>query len=143
MCGIGMCQRTKMHTPLEKNWMGGSCQAVETQQVAWLTFVKYAQNQGVALVGEEDFDGIMGIAAICKKLELGVSWFFKKLELGSCFGQRHVSVAFIGKELLQHFVCERQTRPSECGAVFPTIAGASKVMATCFRKSLAHGHMRL
>ncbi len=111
--------------------------------MSWLLFIVNAENQRIALVGEEDFDGVVGIATVGKKLELAESWFFEQLEFGDGFWKRHIGVAFFYEELLQHFIGRTQTRTGEGGPVFPSIAAAAQIIAASLRELLAHGHVRL
>jgi len=49
----------------------------------WLALIVHAEDQGVALAGEKDLDGIVGVSALGKKLELRTAGFLEKFELGS------------------------------------------------------------
>ncbi len=116
---------------------------MKPKQMPRLSLIVHAENQRIALVGEQNFDGVVRVAFFGKQLELCATGLFEQLEFGNGFGQRHLGVAFIQQKLLEHVVCISQTRTRKRGAIFPAIASAAEVIAASFRELLAHRHMRL
>lgn len=116
---------------------------MKPQKVSWLTLVVNAENQGIALVGEKNFDRVVGVTSIGEHLELGEPGFFEKFEFCGCFGQRHVCVTFFYQKLLQHLVRKPQTRTRESRSVFPAVGGAAEIVTASLGELLAHRHMRL
>jgi len=116
---------------------------MEPQQMSRLSLVVNAEDQGIALAWEEDFDWVVGVTAIGEHLELGEAGLFEKFEFGGCFWEWHIAITFFHQKLLQHLISKAQTRAREGRSVFPSIAGATEVVAACLGELLAHGHMGL
>ena len=109
----------------------------------WLTLIENTEDQGVALIGEKDLDGIVCVSALGKKLQLGSAGLLEKFELGSSFRERNIAVAFLYQELLQHLVSKSQARTCKRGPVLPTITATAQVVAASLRELCPHRHMRL
>lgn len=123
--------------------IGHSLHAMKPQQMPGLLLIINAKDQRVALVGEKNFDWIVGVATVGEHLKLRQAGLFKKLKICCGFRQRDIGVSFFFQKLFQHFIGKCQSGTGKSSPVFPAIAGTTEIVASSLRELHPHRRMRL
>lgn len=118
---------------------------MKPQQMPRHFFIVNAQNQAASFVlctRKNDFDRIVKISGFAKKLQLPRSRAFKKSQIGSSFGQRHIPKSFFRQKHFHHLEDLSQICPRKKCTIFPTITFATKIFFARRREIFSHQNVR-